>query len=138
MDHRGLDAVLYRGAANTTPSLLMTNVRKVKLNREWAEANTTRRADGIAYSKPTILTATIEFEMITNSTDADYLAIMEAARDATALAFKCLDSASGEGVMGDFYVFTANRDEDEEKEEVLSVTLKPTRDYRVLTKVATS
>jgi hypothetical protein len=122
----GLDAKLYRGTAGSTAATPMTNVRKVKLNREKAEANLSRRGSRFNLSKSTMKTISVEFEMVGSDTDADLAAIRAAWEADTPLAFKIVDKTGGRGVDADFEIFKFDRDEDEEKEQVYAVILKPT------------
>jgi len=129
-DLTALDAKLYRGPAGAPAQTEMTNVRNLKLNRSWSKANTTRRGDRIKTGKATVLEASLEFEMLVSDTDPDYLAIQTAmtASPPTPLAFRCLDRATGKGIDGDFFAEKIDRDEGDEKEQTLTVSLYPTRE----------
>jgi hypothetical protein len=122
----GLDAKLYRGTAGATAATLMTNVRKVKLNREKDKANTSRRASRWKLAKVTMIQATVEFEMVGDDADPDLNAIRAAWEANTPLAFKVVDKASGHGVDADWEIVKFDRDEDEEKEQVYAVAIEPT------------
>ena len=130
MDLTGLNAVLYRGTANADPSTLVKNYRKLKLNREKLLGDNSRHNCKTKSSKPTMLKASIEFEMVNNDADEDVAAFQAAFDSDTPLAIKTLDKANGKGVMGDWYVVKFERDEDEEKEQVISVSLEPTVENR--------
>jgi hypothetical protein len=130
MDLTGLNAALYRGAVNTDPTTLVKNYRKLKLNREKLLGDNSRHSCKTKSSKPTMLKAAIEFEMLNSDSDADVAAFEAAFNTDTPLAIKSLDKANGNGVMGDWYVVKFERDEDEEKEQVISVSLEPTVEYR--------
>jgi len=130
MDLTGLNAVLYRGTANAEPSTLVKNYRKLKLNREKLLGDNSRHSCKTKSSKPTMLKASIEFEMVNNDDDDDVAAFQAAFDSDTPLAIKTLDKTNGKGVMGDWYVVKFERDEDEEKEQVISVSLEPTVEYR--------
>jgi len=135
MDLTGLNAVLYRDqvhtdpATNPDPATLVKNYRKLKLNREKLVGNNSRHSCKTQSSKPTMQKAAIEFEMVNNDTDADVIAFQAAFDTDTPLCIMCLDKANGRGVKGDWYVIKFERDEDEEKEQVISVSLEPTVEY---------
>ena len=122
----GLDAKLYRGTAGSTAATLMTNVRKVKLNREKGKGDVSRRGSRWKLTRVTTISATIDFEMVGSDADLDLLAIAAAWEANTPLAFKCIDKASGKGIDADFEIVKFERDEDEEKEQVYSVSIEPT------------
>ena len=126
----GLNAKLYRGAVNTVPATAVNNYRKLKLNREKLMGDNSRHSAKTKSSKPTMLKASIEFEMVNNDNDPDVTAFGAAFDNDTPLAVKSLDKANGKGIMGDFYVTKFERDEDEEKEQIISVSLEPTVEYR--------
>jgi hypothetical protein len=126
----GLDAVIYRGAVNTTPSTLMVNYRKAKLNRDKVMADNSRHGMKTASQRPTRTNNTIEFEMVDSDTDADVAALWAAFNADTPLAFKILDKANGKGILGDFYVSKMEQDQDEENMQIFSVGLSPTSEYR--------
>jgi len=122
----GLDARLYRGVAGATASTLMSNVRKVKLSREKAKADISRRGSRWKLTRTTTIAASVEFEMLADDADADLAAIRAAWEGNTPLAFKVVDKENGHGVDADWEITKFDRNEDEEKEEVYSVSIEPT------------
>jgi hypothetical protein len=126
----GLDAKLYRGTVNTTPSTLMVNYRKLKKGCEKTMADNSRHGMKTISSRPTRSKNTLEFEMVNSDTDADVSVLRAAYDNDTPMAFKCLDKANGKGIMGDFYVAKFEEDQDEENMQVISVSLEPTAEYR--------
>jgi len=75
--HLGKDCKLYRKAGGSWVE--MTNVRDVTLNMETGEADVTTRAEqGWRVYLATLKEATLEFEMLVDSGDADYTAIRTA------------------------------------------------------------
>lgn len=126
----GLDAKLYRGTVNTTPSTLMVNYRKLKLSREKVMADNSRHGMKTASSRPTRTKNSIEFEMTNSDTDTDVAALRTAFDTDTPLAFKVVDKASGKGIIGDFYVSKFEEDQDEENVQPIAVGLEPTAEYR--------
>lgn len=76
--HLGGNCILKRGTAHYLPASIvtMTNVRDVTFNMESGEADVSTRAtqDWRVYLA-TLKEATLEFDMIVDSSDADYAAI---------------------------------------------------------------
>jgi hypothetical protein len=69
----GKDAKLYHGAAGSTPSTEMSNVRDVTLTLEAGEADVTTRANsGWRATAPTLRECTCEFEMVWDPADAGF------------------------------------------------------------------
>jgi hypothetical protein len=124
--HLGLNCVLKRGTAGATPDTIMTNVRDVTLNMETGEADvTTRAADGWRVYLPTLKEASLEFEMLVDSGDADYTTIRTAFLGSTKLSFAVLDNA-GNGVQFDGAVTNFSNSQPLEEGDSVSVTIRPT------------
>lgn len=122
----GLECKLYRGAAGATANTEMTNVTNVSLSLEKGEADiTTRAADGWKMSAATLKEASIEFEMLYDPQDADFLAIQSAYFGNTALAFFISDGSGG-GLDCDCVITNFSIDQSLEEAVKVSVTLKPT------------
>ena len=75
----GLDAKLFHGAAGTTATNEMTNVKDVTLNLESGDADiTTRAAKGWRISAATLKEASLEFEMVWDTSDDGFKAVKNA------------------------------------------------------------
>ena len=75
----GLDAVLLRGAAGSTGSTEVKNVKDLTLNLESGEADvTTRATQGWKASIATLKEASLEFGILYDTEDADFTAFQEA------------------------------------------------------------
>lgn len=122
----GLNCKLYRGSAGSSASTRMNNVKDVTVNMESGDADiTTRAANGWKQSVATLKDASIEFEMLVDPNDADYIAIRNAYLTNAALAIFVSD---GQGSGLDCDAVVTNFTEDQPLEEAVSVkvTLKPT------------
>ena len=115
----GLDAQLFHGAAGSTASSEMKNCKDVTLNLETGEADiTTRAAEGWRITAATLKEASLEFEMVWDTSDAGFKAIKDAYFNNTAIALYGLDA--------DFVVTSFSRSEPLEEALTVSVTCKPT------------
>jgi hypothetical protein len=121
----GLDAKLYQGPAGSSATLECTQVQDVTLNLEMAEAKANSRATKFALSDVALLTASIDFSIIWDETDSNFLAMWTAFTGRTALAFKCLSKTSGKGLDADFKLHKFVRKESLEEGEVAEVSIKP-------------
>ena len=122
----GLSCKLFRGTAGTTAATEMTNVKDVTVNMEVGEADiTTRAANGWKQSIGTLKDASIEFEMLVDSTDADYAAVRDAFLGNTALAIFA-SNGSGSGLDCDAVVTNFSEEQPLEEAVTVKVTLKPT------------
>ena len=122
----GLYCKLYRGAAGATANTEMKNVTNVQLSLETGEADiTTRAANGWKMSVATLKEASIEFEMLYDPEDADFLAVQSAFFNNTALAIFVSDGSGG-GLDCDCSVTGFDIDQGLEEAVKVSVTLKPT------------
>lgn len=136
----GKDAKLYRQTTGTratwpatgaAPNLdLVGNVRNLTLNLTSAEADaTTRASNGWKVTLPTTFDGSVEFEMIADPGDADFVAIRNAFFNRTNIAMAALTGDSTvegvEGLWADFRVTAFTRNEDLEDVVKHNVTLKP-------------
>jgi TP901-1 family phage major tail protein len=129
----GLDAKLYRNTATyATPTWdEITNVRDVTLNLEAGEADvSTRGTGGWRATVATLKDASIEFEMVWDSADADFAAIRDAFLNRTAIDMAVMDgdiTATGsQGLRAECAVTNFSRNEPLEEAVTVSVTIKPT------------
>lgn len=129
----GLDAKLYRNTASTgSPTWdLVGNVRDVTLNLETGEADvTTRGNDGWRATVGTLKDASIEFEMVWDTGDADFTALKDAFFNGTPIELAVMDgdiSASGsQGLRAVCRIINFTRSESLEEAITVSVTAKPT------------
>lgn len=107
----------------------LKNCRKVKLNREYKEADVSTRGGGdVEQVEPVRATVSIDFEMIWDPSDTDFTALHAAWVARTPVGFKCLDSdESARGYLGDMKFHKFDRDEDDENVMIASCTIKPCR-----------
>jgi len=129
----GLDAKLYRGTAGVQAATLMENVKDVGVEVESGEADvTTRKAKGWRLSVATLKTATIDFEMNYDPTDADFIALQTAFFSNTPLAFFVSDGL-GTGLDADFTILKFSQQQPLEGPISVSVSIKPTDSNRAPT-----
>ena len=122
----GLEAKLFYGAAGSTASTEMTNVKDVTLSMETGEADvTTRAAEGWRLTAATLKEASVEFEMVWDPSDGGFGAIKEAYFKAEPLALFVSDG-NNNGLDADFVVTSFSRSEPLEEALTVSVTCKPT------------
>lgn len=122
----GLDAKLFHGEAGKTATNEMTNVKDVTLNLESGDADiTTRAAKGWRISAATLKEASLEFEMVWDTSDDGFKAVKNAFFNNTAIALFASDG-DGNGLDADFVVSSFSRSEPLEEALTVSVTCKPT------------
>ncbi len=122
----GLDAKLFHGEAGNTATNEMTNVKDVTLNLESGDADiTTRAAKGWRISAATLKEASLEFEMVWDTSDEGFKAVKNAFFNNTAIALFASDG-DGNGLDADFVVSSFSRSEPLEEALTVSVTCKPT------------
>lgn len=122
----GLDAKIYHGTAGTKASTEMKNVTDVTLNLETGEADiTTRAAEGWRITAATLKEASVEFDMVWDTTDSGFNAIQQAFFGNKAIALFVSDG-DGNGLDADFVVSSFSRSEPLEEALKVSVTCKPT------------
>jgi len=127
----GLDAKLFRntGTYQSPTWTEIGNVRDVTLNLETSEADVTTRANnGWRATVATLKDASIEFEMVWDSADANFTAMREAFLNNTSVELAVLDgpAASGQGLRATCMVTKFSRNEPLEEAITVSVTVKPT------------
>jgi predicted secreted protein len=125
----GLDAKLYRKDGATWD--VVANVRDVTLNLETGEADvTTRGNDGWRATVGTLKDASIEFEMVWDTEDADFTAVKDAFFDGTPIELAVMDgdiAADGsQGLRAICRIINFTRSEALEEAITVSVTAKPT------------
>ena len=122
----GLDAKLFRGTAGSQAATEVTNVKDLTLNLESGEADvTTRATQGWKATAATLKEASLEFEMVWDTSDAGFKAIKDAYFNNTAIALFASDG-DGNGLDADFVVTSFSRSEPLEEALTVSVTCKPT------------
>jgi hypothetical protein len=125
----GLNAELYLGVAGsggatyTTP---MNNVLDLTLNLEHNEAEITCRGSEWDLFALTTKKCELSFEIIWDESDNDFLEILDAWVDKEVINIKCLSSANGSGIEGEWQVFKLERTEPLKDVIKASVTIKPT------------
>lgn len=128
----GLDAKLYRYTGLSTALWdLVTNVRDVTLNLETGEADvTTRGNNGWRATVGTLKDASIEFEMVWDTADADFTAFKDAFFNGTSIELLVADgdmsAAGAQGLRAVCRVINFTRSEALEEAITVSVTAKPT------------
>jgi predicted secreted protein len=124
----GLEGSLRRGTVGTAMGTLtaVNNVRDLTLSMEKGEADTsTRAAGGWRTTLGTLKSATLEFNMNFDVTDADVDAFQVAFMSNTIIALAVLDAASGEGLIADWTVTGFSIEQPLEDTQTVSVTCKP-------------
>ena len=131
----GLNAKLYRNTGSyASPTWNeIGNVKDVTLNLESAEADVTVRANnGWRATVPTLKDASVEFEMVWDTEDADFEAIKDAYLGNTTIEILALDgpvsgtgSSGNQGLRATCSVTAFSRSEPLEEALSVSVTLKP-------------
>lgn len=121
-----LNAKLYRGAAASDPSTEITIIGNAKLNLALSEATVKIRASQFELTDTVLFQASIDFDILWDETDANFLALWTAFTTKTAMAFKCLSKANGKGLKADFKVVKFERNEDIESGIMAAVSIKPT------------
>lgn len=129
----GMDAKLYRNSGSyATPTWEeIGNVKDVTLNLEKGEADVTTRANnGWRATVGTLKDASIEFQMVWDTLDADFDAIRQAFFGNTPIEFAVMDGdmtdPDSEGLRATFDIFNFTRNEALEEAILVDVTIKPT------------
>ena len=126
----GLDAKLYRKDGRQHWDLV-ANVRDVTLNLETGEADvTTRGNDGWRATVGTLKDASIEFEMVWDTGDADFTAFKDAFFNGTPIELVVMDgdiaTTGAQGLRAVCRIINFTRSEALEEAITVSVTAKPT------------
>lgn len=133
----GLDCKLYFNAAgNETPIVpgnwtLLDNAKDVMLGVEKSEADvTTRGNNGWRATVGSLKDASIEFDMVWDTSDAGFTAIKDAFFNGTNIGILVLDGAvatsGSQGLAAEMAVITFSRNEPLEEAVTVSVSVKPT------------
>lgn len=127
----GMNAKIYQGTAAAALGSLteMSNVRDVTLTLEAGEADITTRANsGWRATAPTLREATVEFEMVWDTSDAGFTAIKTAYLANSTLELAVLDqdkaTSGAQGLKGSFAITSFSRSEPLEEALTVSVTAK--------------
>lgn len=122
----GLNAKLTHGAAGSDPSTELDIIGNAKLNLALSEATVKIRASDFELTDVVLFQASIDFDLLWDETNANFLALWTAFITKAARAFKCLSKANGKGLKADFKVVKFERNEDLESGIMASVSIKPT------------
>jgi hypothetical protein len=129
----GLDAKLYRnsGAFATPTWNELTNAKDVTLNLESGEADASRRGTGgWRETLMTLKDGSIEFELVYDNTDAEFVALKDAFLASTPVDMLALDGdvtvSGNQGLRIIAQVTSFSRNEPLEEALTVSVTIKPT------------
>src|SRR5687767_3650409 len=129
----GLDGKTYRNtgtyAAPTWNEL--KNIRDLTLSLEKGEADvTTRGNNGWRAIVATLKDASVEFELVWDTTDDDFIAIRDSYLNNTVLELAIMDgditTSGSQGLRASFMVTNFSRGEPLEEAMLVSVTVKPT------------
>ena len=129
----GMQAKLYRnsGSYGTPTWVEVGNVKDLTLNLEAGEADvTTRSNSGWRATVATLKDGSIEFEMVWDTSDANFTAIQQAFFNNTPLEFAVMDgaiaTAGSQGLRATMSITNFSRNEALEEAIMVSVTAKPT------------
>ena len=126
----GLNAKLLRGAAGTTGTTEVKNVKDLTLNLESGEADvTTRATGGWRATAGTLKEASLEFGILYDTEDADFQAFQAAYFSNTPLALFITDGA-GSGLDADWSITAFTVEQPLEEAVSVSITAKPTASTR--------
>ena len=126
----GLEAKLFRGAAGSTGSEEVENVKDLTLNLESGEADvTTRKTKGWRASVATLKEASLEFGILYDTDDPDYQAFSSAYINNQPIALFVSDG-DGSGLDADWSITGFNWDQALEEAQSISVTAKITASER--------
>jgi hypothetical protein len=122
----GLNCKLYVGAAGSLATTEIGNVRDVTLNLEVAEEDaTTREAQGWEVTELILFSASLEFQILWKTTDANFTTLRTAFFAKSAVALAALDGAAGQGLDADFKISKFTRTEPIKGIVVADITAKP-------------
>jgi len=127
----GKDCKLYRNTATwASPSWdEVTNCRDLTLSLEKGDADASTRAADWRRHKVTLIDGRVEFEMVWDNTDTDFIAFKDAFFNGTTIECAVLDGAIDEagntGLRSDFEVMSFTRSEALEDVATVSVSLVP-------------
>ena len=124
----GLDAKMYYGNSGSSAASVMSNVTNVTLNLTKGEADvTTRAASGWKLTVGTLNDASVEWEMVWDTSDAGFTAMKNAFFNNTLTALKIMDGTGtgSQGLDADFAIVAFTRDEQLTEALKVKVTAKP-------------
>ena len=75
----------YNSGSHGSPTLAVVNCRDLTLGVTWGEADVSSRATTLALFEPTLQVRELEFDMLTDETDTNYVALRSAALARTAV-----------------------------------------------------
>lgn len=126
----GMEAkLLYKtgGQGGVGAWTAMDNVKDVTLSLEAGEADVTTRANaGWRATVATLKEASVEWEMVWDTTDAGFGAIKDAFFNNDLIGLQILDETDGQGLQADFSITNFSRNEALEEAITVSVTAKVT------------
>lgn len=126
----GFEGLLYYGAAGSTATNLLENVRDITLSRDVERGDTTVRGDSsappIETMAVTVRKVEIEFNMLNDITDTYLEAMRVAAAAGNAVALRGKDHAAGKGPDGDF-TLSISEPWELRGEQVVTISAVPTR-----------
>lgn len=129
----GLDCKLYRNTGSyASPTWdLVGNVKDLTLSLEKSEADVTTRANGgFRATVGTLKDATVEFQMVADSSDTDFTAIQTAFFANTSIEFAILDglvaTTGSQGLRATMDILKFSRSEELENAVMFDVSIKPT------------
>ena len=129
----GLDARMYRNTGTYAAPVWneIKNVRDVTLNLETGESDVSTRGNGGWRANiATLKSASLEFEMMWDTVDDDFIVIRDAFLANGAMEFAVLDGASNQsgaqGLRSTMAIMSFTRSEPSEEAIKVSVTAKPT------------
>jgi len=129
----GLDARLYRNTGTYASPVWnhIQNVKDVTLNLEAGEADvSTRATGGWKATVATLKDASVEFEMVWNTTDDDFASIRDAFLNRSSIEFAVMDgdiaTSGSQGLRATCMITNFSRNEALEEAITVSVTIKPT------------
>jgi hypothetical protein len=117
-------------ATNTPEIEEFTNVKNVRTNIEFGDADiTTRGGGGWRQFAPTLAEASLEFESVWDPDSSQTAALFTAALDRDSVQAVALDknTVGGQGLWADWIVSTASRTEDLEEALMIDFTMKVAR-----------
>ena len=129
----GMEAKLYRNTGTyAAPTWVeMLNVKDLTLNLEASEADVTTRGNaGWRATIAALKDGSIEFEMVWDTSDADFTAIKDAFFGNTSVEFAVMDgditTTGSQGLRAEMSITNFSRSEPLEEAIGVSVTAKPT------------
>lgn len=122
----GFNAKLFRGITGGDAETEVKNIKDLTVSLESGEADvTTRAAEGWKASIATLKEASLEFGMLYDTADLDFIAFKSAYLNGTALPLFISDGA-GVGLTADFSITGFSVEQPLEEAMTVSVTAKPT------------